>query len=136
MCVCVLEFTKLNTPPHPPENKKKKGFMSDKLAWMKPRGSKTKEKKNVSWQTSSMNEAERMTNKIITNSTYTHSAGQVPSQRADKKPTSSTVLIGNSPSKLQRRHRIGPSTKLSLSQNWLQRDSYIIHRKESPMAER
>lgn len=49
--------------------------------------------------------------------TYTHSAGQFPSHSDDKRRRSSTVLKGNSPSKLQRRHRIGPSMKLALSQN-------------------
>jgi hypothetical protein len=66
--------------------------------------------------------------------TYTHSAGQLPSQRADRRRTNSAVLKGNTPSKLQRRHRIGPSIKLSLSQNWIQSDSCRVNGQESLQA--
>lgn len=58
--------------------------------------------------------------------TYTHSAAQAPSQSADKKHTSSTDRNGNSLSKEERKHLIGLSTKLSLSQNCIQSDSCTI----------
>lgn len=50
-------------------------------------------------------------------STYTHSDGHAPSDRAANKLISSVVLNGNSPSRLKSRHLTGPSMKLSLSQN-------------------